>query len=121
MIQLILHLLGDYIFQNGWMANEKTKRWLPAITHGLVYSIPFLIIFGFKAWVPIVTTHILIDRFRLIKYVLRVKEWNFKNEWGYKTEGEGSMPPFMWVWLMIIADNTIHLTINYISIYFLGV
>jgi len=117
MIQLILHLLGDYVFQNGWMADNKTKKWLPAIVHGVVYSIPFLIFFGIGPFIPICLTHILIDRFRLIKYILKVREWNFTNEFGFKTEGEGALPPFMWIWLMIIADNTIHLLINYVSIH----
>ncbi len=120
MLQLILHLIGDYVTQNGWMANNKTKEWLPAIVHGIVYSIPFLIFYGWAPFIPICITHIILDHTRAIKYLLRVKEWNFKEEWGYKTEGEGAMPPFMWMWLMIIADNTVHLTINYISIHFLG-
>jgi hypothetical protein len=25
-------------------------------------------------------------------------------------------PAFMWVWLMIIADNTLHLAINYVAL-----
>lgn len=120
MLQLLLHLIGDYLTQTSWMANNKTNKWAPAIVHGLVYSIPFLFFFGWKSWIVIVTTHIFIDRFRLIKYILRLREWNFKNEWGFKTEGENALPPFMWVWLMIIADNTVHLLINYISIYYLG-
>jgi hypothetical protein len=36
--------MGDYLFQTSWMANEKTKRFLPALIHATIYSLPFLLI-----------------------------------------------------------------------------
>lgn len=30
MPQLLLHMWGDYLTQSDWMANEKTKRFIPA-------------------------------------------------------------------------------------------
>ena len=116
MEQLILHLIGDYLTQSDWMANNKTKKWTPAIIHAFVYSIPFLLIGSCYAVAIIFATHAVIDRFRLVKYVLRVKEWRFNTEWGYITEGENAKPAFMWVWLMIAADNTIHLGINFLAL-----
>lgn len=119
MEQLILHLIGDYITQSDWMANNKTKQWIPAIIHALVYSIPFLLIGSLYAFVVIAVTHAFIDRHRLIKYILRAKEWRWNTEWGYITEGENAKPAFMWIWLMIAADNTLHLTINYLALKYL--
>ena len=120
---LLAHLVGDYLLQNDWMAQKKTQNWWPACLHALTYSIFFLLIANIFAVAVIFFTHLLIDRFRLIKYVLRLKEWRWKTEWGYITTKEESeeyqtdiKPPWMWVWLMIIADNTLHLTINYLSI-----
>lgn len=40
--QIILHLLGDYVFQSEWMASEKTKRPGPALAHAVVYTALFL-------------------------------------------------------------------------------
>lgn len=150
MLQLILHLIGDYITQSDWMAQGKIQRSLPALAHATVYTIPFLIITRrplplFVIW----STHFLIDRFRLAKYVVYAKnflappsaymapvylgregepemfdapphhhEISEKYSWrncratGYPKE----LDPFMAVWLMIIADNTMHLTINYFSL-----
>lgn len=42
MPELLSHLFGDYVFQNQWMANEKTKRSFPALVHALVYTLMFL-------------------------------------------------------------------------------
>ena len=44
MLQLILHLVGDYITQSQWMANGKTQHsWIAAV-HATVYALPFALI-----------------------------------------------------------------------------
>jgi len=148
MEQLLLHLIGDYVTQSDWMANGKTSRYLPALVHATVYSLPFLVLTRsplalFVIW----STHFLIDRFRLAKYVVWAK--NFlappsvtfvvvedihnsyspapsmdvapKYSWGncQATGYPSETPVWLSVWLMIIADNTMHLTINYLSLRFL--
>lgn len=30
---LVGHLVGDYLLQNGWMAEGKTTRWVPLLVH----------------------------------------------------------------------------------------
>jgi hypothetical protein len=40
----LAHMVGDYLIQNHWMAVEKTKRWWPAVVHGVTYGLPFLLI-----------------------------------------------------------------------------
>ncbi len=127
-IQLICHLFGDYFLQSSWMANNKTKRWLPAIIHACVYFVPFLIMLkpSLFAAVIMVGTHALIDRFRLARYITYAshflappnewKKWSECSGTGYHPE---STPPFIAVWLMIIVDNTIHLTINAIALAYL--
>lgn len=108
MLQLILHLIGDYITQTSWMANNKTKDTLvghvAAFLHAVVYSVPFAFIGSFLAFMVILTSHYLIDKFRLINYVKK-----FSND----------TPAFISFWLIIIADNTIHLLINYLSLRYL--
>lgn len=129
MIQLILHLWGDYILQSGWMANNKTKAWAPALSHATVYSLPFLLIGSWQSVLVIWSTHAVIDRFRLARYVCWAKDrilepfnssgpdtaWKACSATGYPQ----SVPVWLSTWLMIIADNTLHLTINYLAIRFL--
>ena len=126
MEQLILHLVGDYITQTDWMAREKTRRGLAAGAHAVVYSLPFLLLSpSAMAFVVILLTHYLIDRYRLARYVIFAKNWitdqSLRWEWckntGYPSAGfPNEVPPWLAVWLMIIADNTMHLAINYCAL-----
>lgn len=133
MAQLLLHLWGDYILQSGWMANNKTKSSLAAFIHALCYSLPFLWLcyvpwsrlepehFRWMAWFTIFGTHFFIDRYRLARYVVWVKNWLglWPNDPWEECQGTGyppEVPAWMAVWLMIIADNTLHLTINYCAL-----
>lgn len=125
MEQLILHLIGDYLLQSDWMANNKTKAFFPAWVHAMVYSLPFLLIGSFSAFCVIHGTHFLIDRFGLAKYVVFAK--NFlapKASWLLWEDCKGTgyprwRPEYLCVWLLIIADNTLHLAINYLSLKYL--
>lgn len=73
---LLAHLIGDYVLQNQWMADNKTKRLWPAIVHGAFYTLPFLLI-TLNPWSLLIIfgTHVVIDRYRLAKYII----W-FKNQ-----------------------------------------
>lgn len=139
MTQLILHLLGDYVFQSSWMAKRKTQCSLAAGVHALAYSLPFLLIASAHAWFWIAFTHFLIDRYRLARYVCYAKEFlspssslvrgangeiqliTWRHPWkecastGYHKDE----PPWMSVWLLIVADNTLHLLLNHLFIRFL--
>lgn len=125
--QLLCHLFGDYVLQSAWMANNKTKRLVPAIVHASVYFLPFLVIFrpSLTAILVMVGTHAVIDRFRLARYVAYSKEflappsewkrWADCRETGYHKD----TPLFLAVWLMIIIDNTMHLIINALALAYL--
>ncbi len=148
MIQLILHLIGDYVLQSDWMAQNKTKRFAPAAAHAIVYSLPFLLLKpSLTAFMVILVTHFLIDRYRLARYVVWVKNCalnpaSFKHGWpaemmvtGFPDEADSDAhhkslcwsncsgtgypsdaPPWLAVWLLIAADNTLHLAINYAAL-----
>lgn len=146
MLQLILHLIGDYILQSDWMATNKTSQNFACFCHALVYTLPFLLLTrSVLALLVIGGTHFLIDRFRLAKYVCYAKnlvlapnseifeadeskihpfaidDYKEKYKWEncQPTGYNKDLPPFMSVWLMIITDNTLHLAINYFSIEYL--
>jgi len=158
MIQLILHLIGDYVTQSDWMAQNKTKRFAPAAAHAVVYSLPFLLLGpSWLAFAVILVTHFLIDRYRLARFVVWLKNaalqphglmtlalplsedsyrekvanarpqedlYNASLEprWRYSfpnCSGTGypaDAPPWLAVWLLIAADNTLHLAINYAAL-----
>lgn len=115
--QLLAHAFGDYVLQSDWMAREKTSRLSVALMHALVYSLPFLALQpSLAAWLVIVATHALIDRFRLARYLVWAKEWLSPTRPPPLAEcptGYGpDKPPWLAVWLLIIADNTLHVAIN---------
>lgn len=120
MIQLILHLFGDYVTQSDWMASNKTKSTWAALCHASIYSAPFYFIASGKALLVIWATHLLIDRFRLARYVVFAKNflgspwpvWEDCKATGYPSD----RPAWLAVWLLIAADNTLHLAINYFAI-----
>jgi len=130
MSQLLLHLWGDYILQSDWMAQNKTREHLPAFIHAALYSVGFLLLTRSPiAMAVIFVTHFFIDRFRLARYVVWAKNW--MSPWGanlywrncsktgYLDSDRLGPPAWMAVWLMIIADNILHLTINYFSLRYL--
>lgn len=123
---LLAHLVGDYLIQSHWMAVEKTKRWWPAVAHGLTYALPYLAVTRSPVALALIAgTHIIIDRYRLARHVIWLKNqlapagvdeqgkpwrrpWAESKGTGYPPE----TPAWLAVWLLIIADNTIHLLIN---------
>ena len=121
MEQLILHLIGDYLTQTDWMAKNKTNNLYIAFLHSFIYTLPFLLLSRSIIILSIIfITHGLIDRYRLAKYIIFIKnkvtnlgfKWADCSQTGYHKDN----PIWMSVWLMIIADNTLHLTINYIAL-----
>ena len=138
MLQLILHLIGDYVTQSDWMAKNKTESTWAAFCHATVYSLPFAFIASLNAWLVIWGTHLLIDRFRLARHVVWLKnrflqpwpeayefparhEWEERWSWqncqstGYPSDAA----PWLAVWLLIAADNTLHLAINFLALAYL--
>lgn len=126
---VLLHFMGDYLNQSHWMATRKTEKWIPAIIHGVVYTIPFLILTtSLPALVLIGGSHILIDHYRLARHFIWLKNhlapltypqptWaDAKSNGGF----DPSVPAFLAVWLMIITDNIIHILINTGALLWLG-
>lgn len=114
---ILAHLVGDYLIQSHWMATEKVNRWWPAIAHGLTYTLPYLLVTqSALALTVIATTHIVIDRYRLARHVIWLKNQigpkSHRPERGTATGYSADTPAWLAVWLLIIADNTMHLLIN---------
>lgn len=129
---ILAHLLGDYVLQSHVMAVRKTSSWRWALIHAAFYSLPFLVLLlwlrvgasdALGALAIIGGTHAVIDRLRI---AARWCEWYGVGHPGLWWRPKGvqlgtlfgrgeafeSPPPFLGVWLTIIVDNTLHLTIN---------
>ncbi len=153
--QLLAHAVGDYLLQSDWMAGEKTKKSVAALAHVATYFLPFLFLTrSLPALAVIISTHFIIDRWRLARYVVWAKNFlaprrtysqpettlggfGFRYEpsvtvvkrevyawWHPWAECIGTgyhkdRPPFLAVWLLIIADNIIHVTINALALRYL--
>ena len=115
--QLLAHAVGDYLIQSDWMATEKTKRSVAAAAHAVTYALPFLFLTqSVAALAFIVVTHFAIDRWRLARFVCWAKNaiggsyapWSECVATGYYRD----RPAWLAVWLLIIADNTLHVLCN---------
>lgn len=124
---VLAHLCGDYFLQSHWMANEKVKRWWPALVHGFFYTLPYIFVTqSILALIVIGSTHAVIDRYRLAKHLGWVK-----NQIGPRksrpTFAEAmanggytaSTPAWLAGFLLFITDNTMHLLINTASVLWL--
>lgn len=118
MEQLILHMIGDYTLQSKWIANTKTKNnvdgYFACLIHCLIYSSLFYQIASFSAIIVIFSTHYLIDKFRLAKYLTMFINGDRENN-GYGND----TPLYLSTWLLFINDNIIHIVINYFAIKYL--
>lgn len=156
--QLVAHAVGDYILQSDWMATTKTKKTVAALAHVATYTLPFLFLTrSLAALAAILGTHLLIDRWRLARYVVWAKNFiappRIKHEsqrgptavgsdvpfnavqygfiWTWYTRRNPpwkdcaatgyppDVPPWMAVWLLIIADNTMHVLCNALALRYL--
>lgn len=108
------------------MANKKTKRSFAAMCHALSYGLPFLCFRpSLAAMAVIVLTHFVIDRWRLARYVVWAKNQLAPREWrsswsdcsatGYHKD----RPLWLSVWLLIAADNILHVLCNGLALKYL--
>jgi hypothetical protein len=97
--QLFAHAIGDYLLQNDWMAQAKTRWLIPALAHAFVYSAPFVFLCGAEmpAFAVIFATHAIIDRWSLGRKLKPMP---------------ATAPESLRIWLPIICDNLLHIGIN---------
>lgn len=72
---VMCHLVGDYVFQSNFIATTKGENWYHLFVHCALYTLPFLIVFGFT-WhaITIFMIHLYVDplkaRYNVISYPL---------------------------------------------------
>jgi hypothetical protein len=116
--QLVAHAVGDYLLQSDWMAINKSHRTGPAALHALMYTVPFLVLTRSpRALFVVCGSHFLIDRWRLARYASWLANWLAPGPhpaWTeYRATGHSAeRPEWLTQWLLIIADNTLHVLLN---------
>jgi hypothetical protein len=94
----IAHLIGDYILQNDWMAQNKKKHSLHCAIHVATYMLPFLFC-GLDWWqlLAIAVQHYVLDRTMFVGWFMEFK--------GSKQFRDGALAPWSWV----VMDNILHI------------
>lgn len=113
---MLAHLLGDYVTQTHHQAQRKTQAWGPALAHAATYTACHLLVTRTPWRLAVIGgTHAVIDHYRLARWVVWAKNQAAPRQWRSfptATGYPGNTPDWLAVWLLIAADNTIHLTIN---------
>lgn len=116
--QLVAHAVGDYILQSHWMATQKTKQSFAAAVHAVTYTLPFLLITQSPAALAAICgSHFVIDRWRLARFVVWAK--NGMRGPVTATGYADDVPAWLSVWLLIAADNIIHVICNALALQYL--
>jgi hypothetical protein len=114
--QLVAHAVGDYLVQSHWMATAKVRQSFAAAVHAAAYGLPFLFLRPSPlALTVIVTSHFAIDRWRLARFVVWAKNQAAPAAMRPAMTATGypdDTPPWLAVWLLIVADNVLHVLIN---------
>lgn len=128
--QILCHVAGDFLLQSHGMAVEKSKNVKIATYHAIFYSIPFILFLSpsLLAYLIIVSTHALIDRFRLPKYIIAFKNYaaffniGCMQPWVDPDESTGypvSVDRNLALVLFIITDAFFHIIINGLALHYL--
>jgi hypothetical protein len=104
---IVGHLVGDFVFQNDWMAQNKKKCSFACGVHVLIYSACVMFFSGWLFYpaasaavifLVVAVPHFLIDRSLFISWWMRTIA-------GQKSFAGSPFAP----WSMVVVDNTWHL------------
>ena len=123
--QIVAHIVGDFILQSDWMAREKAHNSFACLVHVIAYTLPFLLITQVPETLLIIAgTHFVIDRWRLPRYLIWVKNLPFPDRKPFDecraTGFPADTPDHLARLLYIIVDGICHILINGAAIYYFG-
>jgi hypothetical protein len=123
--QIVAHIVGDYILQSDWMVTEKARSSFACLVHVVAYTLPFLFITLVPETLLVIAgTHFLIDRWRLPRYLIWVKNLPFPGRRPFAECHSTGYPPDtpdgLARLLYLIIDGICHILINGAAIHYLG-
>ncbi|WP_170008120.1 DUF3307 domain-containing protein [Bacillus fonticola] len=105
---LIGHFIGDFLLQTSWMAQYKSTKWIPLLTHVTVYT-TIVSLFGFFSGqisllgiAIIFLGHVVLDRKTFVTF------------WVKNIQGAKDGPVHNW--LSIMVDQIFHIILLAIAI-----
>lgn len=105
---LLGHLIGDFLLQTSWMAQYKASRWLPLLTHVIVYTVVVSLMGYLSGGLSIIGIgiifigHIILDRRTFVEF------------WVNRIQGAKGQAKD---WLMIVTDQIFHIILLVVAIY----
>ena len=101
---LLAHLVGDWLLQTEWQANNKTHKWQALLSHVVVYHLIILAVliawFGLRNVNVYITvavlaaTHAVLDLRWPVEWIMKTFRHSVTNQSEY--------------WLVIVVDQSIH-------------
>lgn len=122
---VLIHCVGDFILQSGWMAWRKPTSWPIAALHVAAYTPLFLLVTLSPAALTVIAgTHLLIDRLSLAKQLIRVRnqilaprahrpQWSTTATTGF---APGTTDKVTAAMLVTVVDQTLHISINSLAL-----
>lgn len=96
---LIGHLVGDYLLQNDWMANNKKRSSFACAVHCVIWATCVCLFAGWSlyAWAPLFLMHFIQDRTQIVMlWMTRINS--------QRAFATGPCAP----WSIIVVDNVWH-------------
>lgn len=94
------HLVGDFLFQTRWMADNKKRKILPRLVHSMVYTLAVYVFSWLAGGIrPLAAAIILISHF--------IIDQRSFTSWWTKTINRTTDVP----WLNIVIDQVFHLLV----------
>lgn len=117
---IVAHLIGDFLFQNYWMAMNKRSQWWVCLIHAAIYTLCFggwlfLMGVGLYWWQlgAIALLHFFTDY------------WALASWWTRAYNGQLNVSsPSKWLnpfWVNVAVDQSLHFAMNALIIKFGGV
>lgn len=115
MFELLLgHLVGDYLLQNEWMAQNKSENtwigWLAATVHCIIYTLAVCLImweWNLIWMIAVFFSHFFIDKFAFgywyLKHIKGLDTYSYKMVW--LSELRAGFNAVIYT----VTDNTMHL------------
>ena len=113
---LLAHIVGDWLLQTEWQANNKIHKWQALLSHVIVYHLVILAVliawFGFRNTTVYITvavlavTHAVLDLRRPVEWIMKMLRHSVTNQ----SER----------WLVIVIDQSIHIILIGLASLFLS-
>jgi len=95
---LVMHLVGDWLLQNDWMARNKVSLLHPAAwVHSGIHGVLLGLVLGWQAGVVLGLAHILVDTRVPLKWWIRI----------FRQTSQGPYSDHVMIW----ADQVIHISL----------